>query len=82
MDIILNFFRIEEGQSRKVETDPRVIFMQYAKGEFIIDVIAVVPYSMFNPYLISFRYLKLIKFNKYLDYLQDYVFEFFLVCFT
>ena len=58
------------------------IFSQYLKGNFIIDVIAVIPYTMFNVYFIPLRYLKLIKFNIYLNYLQIYVFENFLVCFN
>ena len=82
VDIILNFFKIEEGQSKKKVSNPLEIFSQYLKGNFIIDVVAVIPYTMFNVYLIPLRYLKLIKFNMYLNYLQIYVFENFLVCFN
>ena len=53
----------------------KVIFFNYLKGSFITDMIAVIPYStLFRP-LIFLRYLKLLKYNIYLMYFEDFVIE-------
>jgi hypothetical protein len=53
----------------------KAIFFNYLKGSFITDMIAVVPYSMFLRPLIFLRYLKLLKYNIYLMYFEDFVIE-------
>ena len=49
--------------------------MEYLKGNFLIDVIAVIPYTILYPPLIPLRYLKLFKFNKYLEYFEIWFFD-------
>ena len=44
------------------------------------DVIAVIPYSTFNPYLLFLRYLKLLKFNTYLKYFEEFYGGFLAYC--
>ena len=43
-------------------------------------MIAVIPYSTFNPYLLFLRYLKLLKFNTYLKYLEEFYGGFLAYC--
>lgn len=45
------------------------------KGNLLVDVIAVVPYSIVYPPFMILRYLKLLKFNTYLMYFEEFVFE-------
>ena len=78
LDIILNFFKIEE-MKQLVET-PFKLGELYLKGNFVADVIAVIPYSAFNPYLLFFRYLKLLKFNTYLKYFEEFYAEILAYC--
>lgn len=42
------------------------IFFYYLKGYFLIDMIAVVPYTFIIRPLIFLRYLKLMKYRTYL----------------
>lgn len=41
------------------------------------DVVAVLPYSILYPPFIFLRYLKLLKFNTYLMYIEDFTIEIF-----
>ena len=66
-DILLNFFK---GDYKKKS---KGIFLSYVKGNFLTDMIALVPYSLLIRPLIFLRYLKLLKYNVYLKYLEDYV---------
>lgn len=74
IDIVLNFFKIESGWRRK-RINPFRVFFAYVTGSFIPDVVAVIPYSMINPPFIFMRYLKLLKFNTYLMYIEDIIVE-------
>ena len=69
IDIILNFFK---GQCRMKAKD---IFLNYIKGNFITDLIAFVPYSMIYRPMVFLRYIKLLKYNTYLGYFEDFVIE-------
>lgn len=75
IDIILNFFKIEF--SKNLVEHPFKIFMEYLKGNFLLDVISVVPYTILYPPLIFLRYIKLIKFNTYLAYFEDSFYDLF-----
>ena len=68
-DIILNFFKSD------FKMKAREIFVNYVKGNFVTDLIAVLPYSMIYRPLIFFRYIKLLKYNVYLAYFEDFVIE-------
>ena len=76
IDIVLNFFKIDHVRKR-AQQDPFEIFTNYVKGNFVVDLIAVVPYSIVYPPFMILRYLKLLKFNTYLMYFEEFVFEFF-----
>lgn len=52
----------------------------YAKGNLLIDVIAFIPYTMFYPHLICLRFLKLVKFNIYLSYFEEFFSDLMLSC--
>lgn len=47
--------------------DPWIVFKKYVTSYFFIDVIAVVPYSIFYPQLIFLRYFKLFKIYEFKD---------------
>lgn len=49
------------------------IFKNYLRGNLLTDIIAVIPYSMIYRPLIFLRYLKLLKYNVYLTYFEDFV---------
>ena len=51
------------------------ILINYLKGNFLTDVIAVLPYSIILRPLIFLRYLKLLKYNVYFMYFEDFVIE-------
>ena len=68
-DILLNFFKSD------FKMKPKVIFLNYFKGNFLTDMIAVIPYTHFLRPLIFLRYLKLLKYNVYLMYFEDFVIE-------
>ena len=51
------------------------IASSYLKGNFITDIIAVIPYSLVMRPLIFLRYLKLLKYNTYLMYFEDFIVE-------
>lgn len=68
-DIILNFFKSDYKMKSKE------IFVNYIKGSFLTDMIAVVPYSLLIRPLIFLRYLKLLKYNVYLMYFEDFMIE-------
>ena len=74
----MNFFKIDE-KKHLIET-PFKIGELYLKGNFLTDVIAVIPYSTFNPYMLFLRYLKLLKFNTYLKYLEEFYGEILAYC--
>ena len=74
IDIVLNFFKIDHVRKRG-QQDPFLIFKNYVKGNFLVDFIAVVPYSIVYPPFMILRYLKLLKFNTYLMYFEEFVFE-------
>jgi hypothetical protein len=68
-DIILNFFKLDN--TKQPNRNPLLIFNKYIRGNFVTDCIAIIPYSFFYPTLIFLRYLKLLKFNTYLGYIED-----------
>lgn len=49
-------------------------------GNLIIDIIAVIPYTIIYPYLICLRFLKLVKFNIYLSYFEEFLSDLMLSC--
>ena len=53
----------------------REIFIHYIKGDFLTDMIAVIPYSNIYRPLVFLRYIKLLKYNTYLTYFEDFVIE-------
>lgn len=69
LDIILNFFKSD------FKMKAREIFINYGWGNFLTDLIAVIPYSMIYRPLIFLRYIKLLKYNVYLTYFEDFVIE-------
>jgi hypothetical protein len=79
MDIWLNFFKIESGQRRK-SINPYRIFISYVTGNLIPDIVAVIPYAAIYPPFIFLRYLKLLKFNTYLLYFEEFIVELFNHC--
>ena len=46
-DIILNFLKMD-GSARRANQNPKEIFFNYIKGNFLTDCIAVIPYSIVN----------------------------------
>lgn len=50
------------------------------KSFFILDIIAVIPYSNFNPSLIPIRYFKIIKLPIYIEYCENIMIETFSYC--
>jgi hypothetical protein len=78
-DIVLNFLKSDSINRRKL-SNPYRVFFSYIKGNFIPDIVAVIPYSVINPPLIFLRYLKLLKFNTYLMYIEDFIVEVFHHC--
>jgi hypothetical protein len=76
MDIILNFFKIEITPTSRIDT-PSELFSTYIKSGFLIDVVAVIPYSFIGmSRYISLRFLKLFEFSKYLSYFTEFVLVF------
>lgn len=71
IDIMLNFFKSDFKMKAKE------IFINYLKGNFLTDLIAVLPYSILYRPLIFLRYLKLLKYNIYLMYFEDFIIELF-----
>lgn len=57
--------------SNKHDQNPKELMLWYLKGNFIPDVIAVIPYNVLNPPYIFLRYLKLFKYNMYLKYVEE-----------
>ena len=57
----------------KLETDPTIVAKNYLKGQFISDLIAVLPWSAINPSVVFLRYLKLRKFTVYQGYFDEFV---------
>ena len=74
IDIFLNFLKIKQNPTRRID-QPKELFDNYIKSTFVIDLIAVLPYSNFQSDIIYLRYLKLINFDKYLGYMIDNLFE-------
>ena len=66
-DIVLNFFKIQIVDVKEIR-EPITVAVNYLRGSFFLDVIAVVPYSIYNPNYIFLRYLKLVKFTTYQKY--------------
>ena len=64
LDIILNFFKIKMIDV-KIINDPITIGKNYILGEFIFDVVAVLPWSTIRLSWTFVRYLKFRKFNMY-----------------
>ena len=77
-DILLNFVKLN-GNLKKPNLNPMTIFKAYITGNFITDVIAVIPYSVIKPELIFLRYLKLMKFDTYFMYIEDVFTEYLLL---
>ena len=73
IDIILNFFKLEPGQKKIKNT--KNIMIRYLSGNFVPDVVAVIPYSVVYPKLIFLRYLKLLKYQIYFFYVEEFVVE-------
>ena len=63
-DIIMTFFKTQTVDVKEIR-EPHIVAWSYIKGSFFLDVIAVIPYSIYNPQYIFLRYLKLLKFNTY-----------------
>lgn len=57
----------------KQEQNPKELVLKYIKGDFIPDVIAVIPYSIVKPPYIFLRYIKLFKYNIYIKYVEDFL---------
>ena len=53
----------------------RGIFINYIRGSFLTDLIAFIPYSMIYRPLVFLRYIKLLKYNTYLAYFENFVIE-------
>lgn len=64
IDILLNFFKKTTADAKVID-DPIVVAKNYIKGEFIFDVVAVLPWSNIQPSFTFIRYLKFRKFNMY-----------------
>lgn len=62
IDIILNFLKVKKIDVIIIK-DPIIIGRNYILGEFIFDVIGVLPWSTIRPSLTFIRYLKFRKFN-------------------
>ena len=77
IDIVLNFFKLDS--TKQPNRNVSMIFVNYLRGNFLTDCIAVVPYSLFLPQFIFLRYLKLLKFNTYLSYIEDLITEYLLL---
>ena len=75
IDILLNFLKLE-GHIKRNNINPMVLFKNYLMGTFVTDVIAVIPYSYFSPGFIFLRYLKIMKLNTYITYIEDSVTEY------
>lgn len=72
LDIFLNFFKMRETSNR-YDQNAKELMLLYLKGNFLPDVIAVVPYSILNPHYIFLRYLKLLKYNIYFKYVEEFL---------
>lgn len=78
IDIILNFFKIEITPTSKIDK-PRLLFYNYISRGFVMDAVAVIPYSLLGPTMgkyIFLRFLKLFEFAKYLSYFTEFVLSF------
>ena len=73
IDIILNF--LKQPFVTKKDSKPREICEAYLRGNFCTDLIAMCPYSVLYPNLIILRYLKLLKYNTYLGYFEEFIVE-------
>ena len=72
-DILLNFLKIEITPTSRLDK-PSQLFLNYIKGGFLIDVIAVIPYSLLGmSKYIFLRFFKLVEFAKYLSYFTEFV---------
>jgi len=76
-DILLNFCKIEITPTRKID-DPKELFSNYIKGTFVVDVIAIIPYSIVRSEYIFLRYLKIVSFDRYLSYFSEVFYELFM----
>lgn len=74
MEIFLNFLKIEISPTRRID-DPLELFENYIKGSFIVDVIAMFPYSVYKSELIFLRFIKIVNFNRYLGYFTNIMIE-------
>ena len=75
---MLNFIKLG-GNIKKPNMNPMIIFKGYITGNFVTDVIAVIPYSVIKPELIFLRYIKLMKFDTYMLYIEDVFTEYLLL---
>lgn len=73
-DIVLTFFKIQIVDVKEIR-EPITVALNYLKGSFFLDVIAVVPYSIYSPQYIFLRYLKLLKFSIYQKYFNQFIVE-------
>lgn len=64
IDIALNFLKIQITDLARIN-DPMVIGKDYIFGEFIFDVVAVLPWSTIKRQWTFIRYLKYRKINVY-----------------
>lgn len=71
-DIFLNFFKIQIVDVRRVK-EPWAVAKHYIMGQFVSDLIAVLPWSVISPSYIFLRYLKLRKFAVYQGYFDEFV---------
>lgn len=64
IDILLNFFKKTMIDVHVID-DPIIVAKSYVRGEFLFDIVAVLPWSDMYPSLTFIRYLKFRKFNMY-----------------
>lgn len=74
IDILLNFLKVPviEGKFLNV---PEQVALLYIKSSLVPDVIAVLPWVDIKPDWIFMRYLKLVKFNIYQNYFEQFISE-------
>jgi hypothetical protein len=79
-DIALNFLKVPV-QEGKFMDQPEQVAYQYIKNSLVPDIIAVLPWVDFAPNYIFMRFIKLLKFNIYQNYFDEFFVEFLLFFF-
>jgi len=70
--MFLNFFKIVIIDMKRVK-NPWGVAKHYIMGQFVSDLIAVLPWSILAPHYIYLRLLKLRKFDVYQTYFDEMV---------